>query len=131
MPVFEYRCQSCAKRFSTLVGVVAGPNDVVCPSCGSLTAEKLVSRFMRGRTEDDRIDDMADRLEQYGEPDSPAEMRSMVREMGKAVDEDMADDMEAMFEADMKELALTTRTDEEAPPRPNRGDLRLHVCRQV
>ena len=25
----------------------------------------------------------------------------MMREMGKAVDEDMSDDMEAMFEADM------------------------------
>ncbi len=102
MPVFEYRCQSCAKRFATLVGVVAGANDVECPHCGSKSADKLISRFIRGRTEDDRIDDMADRLEQYGEPDSPSEMREMVREMGKAVDEDMADDMEAMFEADME-----------------------------
>ena len=29
-------------------------------------------------------------------------MRRMVREMGKAMDEDAADDMEEMFEADME-----------------------------
>ena len=30
------------------------------------------------------------------------EMRDMVREMGKATDEDMSDEMEDMFEADME-----------------------------
>lgn len=76
-------------------------SDVMCPKCASAKVSKLISRFRQGRTEDDRLDDLADRLEQYGEPDSPSEMREMMREMGKAVDEDMADDMEEMFEADM------------------------------
>ena len=47
------------------------------------------------------IDALADRLETIGEPDSPAEMRSMMREMGKALDEDASDEMEDLFEADM------------------------------
>jgi hypothetical protein len=73
----------------------------VCPHCGSAQAQKLVSRFSRGRTEDDRIDEMADRLEAMGEPESPSQMREMVREMGRALDEDGADDLEEIFEADM------------------------------
>lgn len=62
---------------------------------------RLVSRFARFRSEDDRIDEMADRLEAMGEPDSPAEARRIVRELGKAMDEDMADEMEEMFDEDM------------------------------
>ena len=102
MPVFEFRCRQCRAKFATLVGMTADSSAVTCPSCGSHEADKLVSRFVRGKTEDDRIDEMADRLEAYGEPDGGREMRDMVREMGKAVDEDMSDEMEEMFEADME-----------------------------
>ncbi len=101
MPVFEFRCQDCGKRFSALIGMVAEPDDDKCPHCASHRTSKLVSRFQRVRTEDDRIDAMADELETMGEPDSPSQMRGMVREMGKAMDEDMSDEMEEMFEADM------------------------------
>lgn len=79
----------------------SGPDP--CPHCEANDAEKLVSRFQRGRTEDDRMDEMADRIEGMGEPDSPREMRELMREMGSAMDDDMSDEMEAMFEADMAE----------------------------
>jgi putative FmdB family regulatory protein len=101
VPIYEYRCQDCKKKFSALIGMVAGADDEKCPHCGSNNTSKLVSRFIKGRTEDDRVDEMADQLETMGEPDSPSEMRQMVREMGKAMDEDMSEEMEEMFEADM------------------------------
>jgi hypothetical protein len=44
---------------------------------------------------------MADHLETMGEPDSPSEMREVMRELGKAMDDDASDDLEEMFEADM------------------------------
>ena len=102
MPIYEYRCEGCSKRFSALIGMTAEPNSEKCPHCGSLQSKRLVSRFARLRTEDDRIDEIADELEIMGEPDSPAKMRTMVREMGKAMDDDMSSDMEEMFEADME-----------------------------
>jgi hypothetical protein len=55
----------------------------------------LVSRFVRGRSEEDRLEDLSDRLT---EPDSPAEMRRQMREVGKVLDEDLADAMEEEFE---------------------------------
>lgn len=100
MPVYEYRCADCGKRFQALIGVVAGADDERCPHCGSRQASRLVSRFARYRNEDDRIDEIADRLETMGEPDSPAKMREMVREMGKAMDEDTSDEMEEMWESE-------------------------------
>lgn len=81
--------------------MTAEPDDSRCPKCGSLETSKLVSRFARYRSEDDRIDALADRLESMGEPDSPHEMRQVMREMGKAMDEDVSDEMEELFEADM------------------------------
>jgi putative FmdB family regulatory protein len=102
MPIFEYRCEECGKKFSALVGMTAEPDDLKCPHCGKTNATKLVSRFARYRNEDDRIDEVADQLELAGEPDSPSAMREMVRSMGKAMDEDVSDEMEEMFEADLE-----------------------------
>lgn len=82
--------------------MVAEPDDERCPHCKSANTEKLVSRFARYRSEDDRVDAMANQLDFMGEPDSPTAMREMVREMGKAMDEDMSDEMEEMFETDME-----------------------------
>jgi hypothetical protein len=82
--------------------MTAEPDDTRCPACGSAQADKLVSRFARYRGEDDRIDEVADRLEMMGEPESPSAMREMVRDMGKAMDEDASDEMEEMLEADLE-----------------------------
>lgn len=102
MPIYEYRCQACGKKVAILVGMTADSEEEACPHCGGKDLSRLVSRFVRGRDEDARIDEIADRLEFMGEPESEAGMRSMMREMGKAMDEDMADEMEEMFEADME-----------------------------
>jgi putative FmdB family regulatory protein len=101
MPVYEYRCAGCGKRFEVLHGMTAEQHVEKCPSCGGTEARRLVSRFARGRTEDQRLDEMADRFEAMGEPESPAEARALAREMGKALDDDMADDMEEMLEEDL------------------------------
>ncbi len=55
-----------------------------------------------GRTEDDRLDALSDSLV---EPDSPTEMRRQVREVGKAMDEDLSDEMEEAFETQFEEDA--------------------------
>ncbi len=47
------------------------------------------------------MDELADRLEGMAEPENPTEMRQVMREMGKAMDEDVSDEMEELFEAEM------------------------------
>jgi len=81
--------------------MTAEADDEKCSHCGSTSTSKLVSRFARYRTEDDRIDDLADRLETMGEPESATEMREVMKEMGRAMDEDVSDEMEQLFEDDM------------------------------
>jgi len=102
VPIYEFSCLDCGKRFSTLVGMTAEADDESCPQCGSKRTRRLVSRVAKFRNEDGRIDELADRFETMGEPDSPEQMREMVKDMGRAMDDDMADEMEEMFEADME-----------------------------
>jgi putative FmdB family regulatory protein len=44
MPIYEYRCTSCGRRFEALVSVRAASTPS-CPSCDSPSVEKQVSTF--------------------------------------------------------------------------------------
>jgi len=103
VPIYEFRCESCGKTFATLVGMTAEPDEERCPYCKSKNTRKLVSRPGKFRTEDDRLEELADRLEGMTEPSSYREMRDTVRELGSALDDSAADEMEEMLELDSEE----------------------------
>jgi putative FmdB family regulatory protein len=43
MPLFEYRCARCDKKFEELVS--GNSTEIVCPACGSKETQKLPSVF--------------------------------------------------------------------------------------
>lgn len=45
MPLYEYLCRKCSRRFEALV---MGAGDARCPDCRSDNLEKLFSRFAVG-----------------------------------------------------------------------------------
>jgi len=51
MPLYEYECSGCGKRFDRLVSVSAA-DDAVCPRCGATQVRRLISVIagMAGRT---------------------------------------------------------------------------------
>ncbi|MGI8924836.1 MAG: FmdB family zinc ribbon protein [Fimbriimonadales bacterium] len=103
MPIYEYLCEACCKRVSLLIGVVAQDDEEVCPECGSSALIRVVSRVSRLRSEDDRLDEVSDRLDMMGEPESYSELRDTLRDVGSAMDEDVSEEMEEMFEGDAEE----------------------------
>ncbi len=44
MPLYEYSCQRCGKRFECLV-TAGKEKDVVCDACGSADVQKMISCF--------------------------------------------------------------------------------------
>jgi putative FmdB family regulatory protein len=44
MPIYEYLCEKCARRFECLVQG-GRDKDVVCPDCGAPEPRKLISSF--------------------------------------------------------------------------------------
>ncbi len=102
MPIFEYDCKQCGRRYSALVGVIANPKPAACPRCGSQDAERRVSRFARLRSEDETMESLCDEAS-YGDLENdPKAIKKWVRDMSAAMDEDMGGDLEQAFEEEME-----------------------------
>jgi len=104
MPLYEYRCLECRRRFTLLLSIAERDKAQTCPYCGAAQSRRLVSRVARLRTEDQMLDDLADRMEMAGDPDDPRTMRTFLREMSAAMDEDPTE-MEALFEEELSEAS--------------------------
>ena len=48
MPLYEYRCQACGRRFEILQRMGAGSFGLICPACGGVELEKEFSTFASG-----------------------------------------------------------------------------------
>lgn len=102
VPIYEYDCRACGRRFSLLIGMVAQPDEERCPHCSASEIARRVSRFRRLRTEGEKIDEISDRIERMGEPETAGQMRSLVKDLGDAGDEGMGEDLEEMLELDLE-----------------------------
>lgn len=102
MPIYEFKCRVCTQKFDLLLGINDDPTHESCPHCGKKNHTKLVSKFRRLRSEDDKIDHIADELEGMDQPDSVSQMRNYIKEMGRATDDDMSEELEEMFESDLE-----------------------------
>lgn len=102
MPIFEYRCATCRKRFSLLVGVVAAAGQAHCPSCGGVELQKLISRFAVARSEEQMLDDLAD-PDRIGDLEDPKQMMQWMKRMGKEMGEEMGDDFDELIEEAVRE----------------------------
>jgi len=45
MPIFEYKCNDCGKKFDVLHKSSANLEEVACPDCQSKNNKKLLSSF--------------------------------------------------------------------------------------
>lgn len=104
MPLFEYRCEDCKRKFTLLVGMVAEGPKQECPRCGSGQIRKLISRFAIARTEDDILDDMAD-PSSLGDPDDPKAMADWMRRVSREMGEELGDDFDELVEEAAREDA--------------------------
>jgi len=56
MPIFEFECGACKKRFEALVGQGRKVGDIKCPKCGGSDLNKLFSAFgFKGSSEGNMV----------------------------------------------------------------------------
>ncbi len=55
MPIYEYQCKGCEKRFQSLVLKKEEEKNVVCPGCNGRELKKLISRVAYHVSENDRL----------------------------------------------------------------------------
>jgi putative FmdB family regulatory protein len=99
MPIYEYRCGSCRRKVSVLTLRVSEPVDAVCEHCGSRDLTRLMSRFATIRSEESRLDDLADPSSLSGlDENDPKSMARWMRKMGRELGEDAGDDFDEMVD---------------------------------
>ena len=104
MPIYEYRCNQCRKKVSILTLRISEKVDERCEHCGSTNLSRLASRFAMSRSEESRLDSLADPTNLAGLDESnPRSMARWMRKMGKEMGEEfggedfdqMVDEMES------------------------------------
>jgi putative FmdB family regulatory protein len=98
MPIYEYRCEECGHLATFLVLKQKGFRPV-CKGCGGEKLTKLISRVAFLRSDEDRMERLADpsRLGDLDEND-PGSMARWMKQMGKELGEDMGGDFDQMVE---------------------------------
>lgn len=99
MPIYEYRCKDCGKKSAFLTLSVKAELDPKCRHCGSRNMEKLVSRVAIFRSEESRLENMADpsKLGDLDEND-PKSVARWMKKMGKEMGEDLGSDFDQEIE---------------------------------
>jgi len=111
MPIYEYRCADCRKKTTVVTLAVGAAVEPVCQHCGGRSLTKLVSRVAVRRSEESRMEGLADPSSLSGldenDPKSVARwMKKMGREMGEEAGEDFDEEVDkAMEEAEREKAA--------------------------
>jgi putative FmdB family regulatory protein len=100
LPIYEYLCLNCRRKFSYLVGVVADPGPLKCPNCGEeKRLKKVISRVSRLRDEDEIFESIADESILSGvDENDPKSVASFMRRISKEMGEG-GEEMEELIEA--------------------------------
>jgi putative FmdB family regulatory protein len=99
MPIYEYHCADCRRAVSLLVMRISDPTPPVCPRCGGTQLRRLMSRFATVRSEEDRLDSLADPSSLGGlDEDDPKSVAKWMKKMGNEMGEDLGDDVDEALE---------------------------------
>ena len=83
MPIYEYECDKCHRRTSVLTLRVSEKAKPVCGKCGSTAMHRLMSRFAMPRSEEARMDRLADPSNFSGlDENDPKSLARAMRKMG-------------------------------------------------
>jgi putative FmdB family regulatory protein len=90
MPAYDYVCADCRKRFDVFLSYQEyGVKPVVCAHCGSANVRRRVPRVRVLRSDEARMEAMADPAKLGALDDDPVALGRMMRQMGSEMGEDL------------------------------------------
>ena len=90
MPTYDFLCQNCHKVFDVFMSYREyGTRPVACPHCASTDVRRRVGRVRIAKSEESRLEGLADPSALEGLEDDPQAMGRMMRKMGSEMGEDM------------------------------------------
>ena len=90
MPNYEYRCKDCKRRFSVFMTYKEyGEKENLCVHCGSKNVTRLIGRIRIAKSEESRLENLADPAALEGLEDDPVALGRMMRRMSGEMGEEM------------------------------------------
>jgi putative FmdB family regulatory protein len=98
MPIYQYRCLNCNKRFEMYLSYSEyGTQAVHCNHCGSDNVLRRIGRIRIAKSEDSRMESLADPSALAGLEDDPREMGRMMRKMSNEMGEDLGPEFDEVI----------------------------------
>jgi putative FmdB family regulatory protein len=90
MPLYQYRCLDCHRRFEVFLTYAEyGQKQIQCTRCGSENVQRRIGRIRVAKSEDSRLDDFSDPASLEGLEDDPKALGRMMRKMSNEMGEDL------------------------------------------
>jgi len=100
MPIYEYMCHDCQRRVSLLWRSFADAQSrtPICPRCGGQHLTRLISRVAVLRSEESRLEDLADPSALDGlDENDPKSLARFMRKMADETGEDLGPEFEEVI----------------------------------
>lgn len=99
MPTYQYRCLNCRKRFEIFLTYSEyGVKPVHCPHCQSEQVQRRIGRVRVARSEESRLESLADPDNLDGLEDDPRALGRMMRQMSREMGEDLGPEFDEVVD---------------------------------
>ena len=90
MPTYDFVCSNCSQRFDVFISFDEyGKRKVKCAHCGSPNVRRRMTRVRIAKSEDSRLENLADESALEGMQDDPRALGQMMKKMGRERGEDL------------------------------------------
>jgi putative FmdB family regulatory protein len=90
MPIYQYRCLNCKKRFEVFLSYKEyGEKSVLCPHCTSDKVQRRIGRIRVAKSEESRMDALTDPSGLEGLENDPRALGKIMRKMGNEMGEEV------------------------------------------
>ncbi|MFO7624414.1 MAG: zinc ribbon domain-containing protein [Anaerolineales bacterium] len=115
MPTYDYRCLNCNRRFSIFLTYSEyGQKAILCSHCTSQQVQRRIGRVRVARSEESRLENLADPSKLEGLEDDPRSLGRMMRQMSGEMGEDLGPEFDEVI--DRLESGQSPEEIEEALP---------------
>lgn len=99
MPDYEYRCMDCQRRFTIFMTYQEyGTRAVSCPRCNSERVSRKIGRIRFARSEESRLENLADPSNLDGLDEDPRALGRMMRSMSSEMGEEMGPEFDEVVD---------------------------------
>lgn len=99
MPNYEYRCRNCKRRFEIFLSYREyGSHKVACPHCQSEDVQRRIGRIRIARSEESRLENLADPGMLEGLENDPKSLGRMMRQMSGELGEEIGPEFDEVVD---------------------------------